>query len=187
MKKSIFSILCLTIGISMSNAQESTFSSGDKVLNIGIGLGNVVYSGAGYSSIVPPISASFEYGVMDGIGENGSIGVGGYFGYTSAKWEMTLMGDTYGWKYNSYIVGVRGSFHYTFVDKLDTYAGLMLGYNIVKATETGTINFGASASGSGFAWSIHIGGRYFFNPHIAAMMELGYGISYLNLGIAFKL
>ena len=29
-----------------------------------------------------------------------------------------------------FIIGVRGSFHYPLVDKLDTYTGLALGYDI---------------------------------------------------------
>ncbi len=186
MKNLIFVLFFLFAGFSLSNAQEAIFVKGDKVVNLGIGLGNVLYAGSGYSTSVPPISASFEYGIKDGVLEKGSIGVGGYVGYTAAKWESTYLNETYGWKYSSFILGARGSFHYPFLEKLDTYAGLLIGFNVVSATEIGDYDFGGSASASGLAWSTYIGGRYYFKPNLAGMLELGYGISYLNLGVALK-
>jgi len=43
-----------------------------------------------------------------------------------------------------------------------------------------------SASAGGVAYSWFIGGRYYFSDKFAGMLELGYGITYLNLGIALK-
>ncbi len=40
--------------------------------------------------------------------------------------------------------------------------------------------------GSGLVSSFFIGGRYYFSDSMAAMLELGYGVAYLNLGVAFK-
>ena len=77
------------------------------------------------------------------------------------------------------------------VDKLDTYAGMLLGYNIVSSKYSGTGFYDTynttSPSSSSLAWSMYLGGRYWFNPKIAGMVELGYGIAYLNLGVSFKL
>ena len=201
MKKILISTLILVFAFSFTNAQESTssndldpiFSEGDKVINLGIGLGSTLYTGNGFSTTIPPISASFEYGILNDILEKGSVGVGGYIGYTASKYETTyydwMSGNyvDYGWEYGNLIIGARGSFHYPLVDKLDTYAGMMLGYNVVSINEIGDVSFGSSTAGSGLAWSMYIGGRYWFNPKIAAMAELGYGIAYLNLGVAFKL
>lgn len=162
---------------------------GDKVLNLGIGLGSRLYSGSYFKSSVPPISASLEVVMKDDLFDGkGAIGVGGYLGYSAYKSEYNWGGGTYGWKYTNIIVGPRGYLHYNLVDKLDTYAGILLGYWISSNKEYGTIQAGYSAgSYGGFRFDTFVGGRYFFTDKIAAMLELGFGISYLNLGVAVKL
>ena len=79
-------LLLMAAGIVASahlNAQEPTFLKGDKVLNLGLGLGSTLYSGTYYSSQVPPVSASLDIGIVDGVIEKGVIGVGPYVGYSS--------------------------------------------------------------------------------------------------------
>ncbi|NLF44178.1 MAG: hypothetical protein GX587_15915 [Bacteroidales bacterium] len=172
-------------------AQEPTFVKGDKVVNLGIGFGSILYSGTYYSTVIPPVSASFEMGIADGIAEKGSIGVGGYLGISSYKWEYPYyyQGATWGYKYTNFILGARGVFHYPLVEKLDTYTGLMLGFNISTTKEFGTIDplYTNNDSYGGLAYAWYVGGRYYFTESLAGMLELGYGISYLNLGVAFKL
>ncbi len=94
----------------------------------------------------------------------------------------------WGWKYSNIIIGVRGSFHYPFVDKLDTYAGILLGYNIASSKEFGTTipGWDYSYSAGGVVYSGYIGARYYIKDAFALMAELGYGISYLTLGVALK-
>jgi hypothetical protein len=172
----------------LGNAQP--FASGDKAINLGLGLGSVGYRGAGYKTSLPPVSVSFEYGIMEA--GPGVIGVGGYLGISAYKWDYGVTGYDLGWKYTNFLLGARGSYHYSFVDKLDTYAGLMLGYRIVSAKETGTwpatwpAGVDLSAKGSSFLWSTYVGARYYFANSFAAMMELGYGVSWINIGMAFK-
>jgi len=176
-----------------SYAQTSTFNEGDLVFNAGIGLGSTLYSGTGYNSTLPAISISGEYGVKeDFITDDLTLGLGGYIGIAGSKFEAsypTFGGTrTYGYKYNYTIIGARGTVHYPFVDKLDTYAGVMLGYNIVTVKETGDFPAGFdNASASSVAISAYIGGRYYFTDNFAAMAELGYGIAWLNIGVALKL
>ena len=57
-------------------AQDPIFLKGDKVLNLGVGLGSTLYSGTYYKSQVPPVSASLDIGIADNILEKGSVGVG---------------------------------------------------------------------------------------------------------------
>jgi hypothetical protein len=177
----LFVLGCFTL--TQLVAQESTFNKGDKVLNVGIGFGTTLYSGTYYKSQIPPISASLEFGVADNILEKGVIGVGPYLGYSSYKYEYS----GWGWKYTNIIVGARGNFHYPLVNKLDTYTGLLLGYNISSSKEFGVgSGYDYTASSGGVVWSWFIGGRYYFSDNFAAMLELGYGVAYLNLGIALK-
>lgn len=172
----VFLALFLTLSL---NAQN-TFNKGDNVLNLGLGLGSTLYTGAYYSSSIPPISASYEVGIKDELfDENSSLGVGGYLGYSSSNYRFS--GNSSG--FSNFILGARGSVHYQFIDQLDTYAGLMLGYRIVSWQNDG---FGSAAS-SGFASAFYLGGRYYFSETFAGMLELGYGIAYLNIGVALKL
>jgi len=182
MKKISLSIFVAIMIIAQVSAQEPTFSKGDKVLNLGVGFGTALYVGSYYKMQVPPISASFEYGIKDGILEKGSIGVGGYLGFASYKYEYS----GWGWKYSNIIIAARGTFHYPFVEKLDTYLGVLLGYDIVSSKEFGT-PVGSAGTSSGLAYSGFIGARYYFKEKFGVMAELGYGITYLNVGIALKL
>lgn len=181
MKKTFFTLLSLFALATLS--AQTDFNKGDKVLNLGIGFGSTLYSGTGYKTTVPPISASFEYGIVDGlIDGNASIGVGGYFGYTASKYEYPGLKD---FKYSSVIVGGRGSFHYSFLEKLDTYTGLSIGYNIVSLKDDNSFGTIAAESSSVYlGW--YAGARYYFTNSIAAMAEVGYDIAYLNIGVAFK-
>jgi hypothetical protein len=182
--KKIFVILLLSVfSLPLLTAQESLFNVGDKVVNVGIGFGSTLYSGSFYSSTVPPVSISFEKGFKDGVLEKGTIGIGGYLGYSSYKWESF----GWGWKYTSFIIGARGTLHYPLVDKIDTYAGVLLGYNIRSSKEFGTTVGIEPSSSSGPVFSGFVGGRYYFTDKFAGMAELGYGITWLNIGLGIKL
>lgn len=189
MKKVIMLVGGFMLSISMY-AQSPAFSQGDLVVNLGIGLGTNLYSGTGFKSTLPPISISGEYGVKEDFLTSGmTLGLGGYFGFAGSKYEQTLGTFNWGYKYSYTVIGLRGAVHYPLVDKLDTYGGLMLGYNIVSGKETGDAPLGINydATSSSVAFSIYVGGRYYFTDNFAAMAELGYGIAYLNLGVALKL
>jgi hypothetical protein len=186
MKKSIL-IISLILGVCLMNlnAQESMFKKGDAVLNATVGFGSVLFSGLGYATTVPPIAASLEYGIMDKVIDKGSIGIGGYVGYSAYKWEYA----GWGWRYNNIIIGARGVLHYPLVARLDTYTGLLVGVNLRTSSEFGPSNpaYGYAPSGSGPAWSWFLGGRYYFNKDFAALAEIGYGIAWLNIGISYRI
>lgn len=193
----LFATLNAQVTTSSSTNESSTtqsFSKGDKVLNLGFGIGSTLYSGTAYTTKVPPISASLEVGVVDNLFEveGLNLGLGGYLGFSKSQYKYTYYyydNDTeYGWNYTNLIIGGRGVLHYQFSDNLDTYTGLMLGANIVTTSSFGDYEetYVNSASGSGLAYSYFIGARYYFAESIGAMAELGYGISYLNLGICLK-
>ena len=67
--------------------------------------------------------------------------------------------------------------HYQFMDKLDTYAGLMLGMSSILS--------GNGKSNSGFSLRFYIGTRYYISINVAGFTELGSDNSYLRLGISF--
>ncbi len=198
MRKIVFTLLVIIIaGLSpvfagsntyfqTASEAEPTFLQSDLVINVGLGIGTVLYTGKYFSQRVPPLSLSVEYAYMeDFIAEDITLGVGGYLGFASAKWESGF--GNWGWDYTYIILGGRAGLHYPIVEDLDTYAGVMLGFNIVSSSAFGTVDTGRSAAGSGLVFSLYAGGRYYLTENFGLMGEIGYGIAYLNLGIAYKL
>jgi hypothetical protein len=186
MKKLFLSLLLCVFAIVCVQAQESTFLKNDNVVNAGIGFGGNLYgwTAVGGISKLPTFSVSYERCIMDNLfDEKSSLGVGGLFAYTSAKWK----GSGYGWKSSNMVIGVRGTFHYALVNKLDTYGGMLMGYNIYSHKWNGNYEgLGHKSGSSGFAWNFFVGARYYFTDAIAAYSELGFGYSIFNLGISFK-
>jgi len=173
----VFAVLLVLFGFSRgASAQEEVFNKGDMMVNAGIGVGNYI-SYKGYSTRVLPILGSFEYAVVDLLDGKGGIGVGGYVAYTS----FGSKGDENDWKVSDLVIGPRGLFHYQFLDKLDTYAGLMLGYDIVSYDNNTDINHG-----SRFRADFFVGARYYIANNIGVFAELGYNVAPLELGVCYK-
>lgn len=156
MKKFFMGALCaLALGVS-AEAQE-TFRKGDNVLNLGIG---VQSSG---SVSLPPLSATYERSVLDGIIENGSLGLG-------------LQGEVLIYKPGglALFAGPRVAFHYEFTDKLDTYVGVQAGLWFAD-------------SSVGFHTDAILGARYYLGEKWGVFGEFGTGLSAFKLGATFRL
>jgi hypothetical protein len=141
---------------------------------LGIGVhGSGVAFGAGY-----------EYGVTD------VISVGGLLDYYS--WSTNGWG-TWGGKYTYTIVGAQGNYHFgkalKWESKLDPFAGLVLGYEHVSWSwdKNPGVFRGWSASDSGIVLGAQAGIRYFVQPKLALYGQVGFGITYLKVGVDFKI
>ncbi len=183
MKKAIFTILA-SLSVLMLLAQDVRFSESDKVINLGVGFGQNLYLGSAYSTMILPISASLEIGLIDDVleVENLNLGVGAYVGFLTTRQKFS---QTSGLDNTDIIIGGRGALHYPLVDKLDTYMGLTLGLRLYSESTFGVApSWSKTGARVGYNW--FVGGRYYFIENLGVMAELGYGISYINLGIAFK-
>ena len=191
MRKLLFTLAVVFTCFSVSMAQDDVFQKGDLVLGVGVGLGNNL-GGTGYKSSIPPIVITGEYGLTDALIKKtgkGYVGVGGYLAYTANKYSWgDYNGEDAGWKYSYIVVGGRGAFHYQFVDKLDTYAGAIVGYNIASSSTYGPSGWSSNYTNSvgGFTYSTFVGARYYFTEKIAVYAEAGYGFNLLEAGLAFK-
>ncbi len=184
--KKLFAIAAIVFfSFSALQAQESMFNLGDKVVSLGVGFGSTLYTGTYYTSGVPPVSIAYEQAIKDEILEKGVIGVGGWLGYTSYKYDYL----GWGYKYSNFIFGVTGTFHYPLVDKLDTYVGIGLGYNIASAKEFGSYPGGwdYNSTSGGIVFAGMIGARYYFVEKFAVFAQAGYGISYFTVGVSIRL
>ena len=168
---------------SQTLAQEPTFNQGDNVVSLGVGIGGTLYSGYGYLgrdfSRLPTFSLAYERCIIGNLfNDKSSLGVGGLVGYTTAKY--------WGWRSTDLMIGVRGALHYAFVDKLDTYAGAMFGYNINSWKWDGKGSEIHISGSSGLAYAVFAGGRYYLADAFAAFAEVGYGYTIINVGISLK-
>ncbi|MBK5721451.1 hypothetical protein JGH11_11260 [Dysgonomonas sp. Marseille-P4677] len=186
MRKILLICVCLLANFTLISAQN-TFTKGDKVVNFGIGFGNTLHTGGGYSTKIPPISGSFEVCIIEDLFDSkSSLGVGGYAGYTSSEYKYSVAGlSDFKYKYSDFVIGARGALHYQLVNKLDTYVGLALGYDVVSGSASGSYE-GYSASASGIYFGAFLGARYYFTDKFAAMTELGYDIAVFKIGVAYK-
>jgi hypothetical protein len=181
----VFGLLCFSLfGAQKISAQTPTFNTkGDQLAGVTIGFGGY-YSGSYYSDVsrTPYIAFYYENCVKENLfDEKSSLGLGGMLGHTSVKYSNL----TSGFKANSIILGFRGILHYAFVDKLDTYGGLMLGYNIATwKWEDKNTTLKRHADG-GFDFSLFVGARYYFTDTFAAFAELGIAVP-INLGVSLK-
>lgn len=168
-------------------ASGELFRKGTNAVNLGVGLlgvgyGYSVLGGSNYSS-TPVMSASFEHGLIEGVGP-GTIGVGGLVGYRADTWKYSGYRGTWS---NTY-VAVRGSYHYNVFQnaKLDTYAGLTLGVRIFSYSDNDDSADDYYSSSTYAHSGIFAGARYFFTNNIGAFGELGYDMSYLKVGLTAK-
>ncbi len=166
--------LIIPVLFAISGIAFGQHNAGDKNLNIGVGLGSNITTG---SIVVPPFGASLEFGVTDEI----SIGAG--FRYTASHQDIGV--GT--WKYSYMVLGLRGSYHFDIFgdDNIDTYVGVLAGYNVASAKFDGSTSLPKPSAG-GIAYSLFLGGRVALVNNIGVFAEIGYGISNVNAGINLK-
>ncbi|MGH7506324.1 MAG: hypothetical protein ACRELX_11765 [Longimicrobiales bacterium] len=138
---------------------------------------------------------------MSGVGSAPAFGVSGEIAYNDriglGAWADTWSyGESFGSAFGSSSWDVRyialagtGSYHFPIESKpkLDPFLGLALGYFMVstEATNVGGVTYGGDASRmfvGGFG-----GARYFFRENLSGVARVGFGASYLTLGVDFKL
>ncbi len=170
--KKVLLLTLLSIGMVVSSMQKSVaqdYEQGSIVANLGVGLGG----GLGI-----PVSLSVEYGLKE------KISVGGFLGYASEKEDFGFFEA----KYSYLLIGARGAYHFDLdIDKLDPYAGVLLGYNAASfkldpdpGPPFNNISVGGVIYG-GFA-----GARYSITDKFGAFGEIGYGLGLITVGATMK-
>lgn len=171
--RKIFLVLALAVvTVSGAVAQTSPFEKNSKVLQVGLGLGGGFATG---NISMPPLQVRYDHGITE------NISIGGVVGFAGSKYDYP--GGKL--KYSYLLVAARGNYHFDInVEKLDLYAGLTLGYNNVTSKYTGAGGF--KADGSSVLFGAQVGANYYIKENLALWADLGYGLGYLNLGVAFK-
>jgi len=182
------------------------FDENSRMLNAGIGFGGFnyysAYTGYGYSyRNNPAFSLSYEQAYRKKLGP-GYLGLGAYFGFQNSNstynyfWNKNGYNSSYYYKnsWTNYMIAARGAYHPDILnsEKAELYFGLLIGlriqtYNYETNNPDPDANIYRISNGSVYpAYSLFIGGRYYFTQNIGLFAELGYGISYLTGGLSFK-
>jgi len=175
-------IACLAFGAQLAAAQAKPASTGFGLgyTDIGpaVGLGGIGSASASFGG-------RFEHAIkaLPDMG-NGMLGIEAGFDYYS--WGATFVG--YSWSYRYIPIGVTANYHFKISDpKIDPFIGAGLGYNMVSCSFSGSGTQTACGYSSGIYAIARLGGRYFFNPKMAAYADVGAGAATLNVGLMFKL
>lgn len=189
MKNLFLALFVFLASLSTLTAQEeggSSFNEGDFVLNVGIGYFSpysVGLIGAGLNTwALPAVQVSGEVGLKK-LGP-GVLGIGGSVGH-----QLWLYNESgYNWNWHNVVVGPRVTYHLGELindPKWDVYGGLQLGVRINSFNGDG---FGVSNDVSVYGYySFIAGGRYYIGNKFGLFAEVGYDITWLKAGVAFKL
>lgn len=182
--KKIFGALVIALLAIGANAQ--TFEKGSSIVTAQLGIGG------GFGQRV-----AYEYSLMNLLDGKAAIGVGGSLNNRFSSDKVKGDWGKQKWGYNTFTVTAIGSFHYEFIDKLDTYVTIGLGggaytetykvnYNN-DAEELGLKDYKDSVTNGCFGWVSSLGARYYFNNNWAANAELGWtGAGYFAIGATYK-
>jgi len=172
----ILALVTLATGGAFAQGYAPVVADNNFFINAGVGFGPT----GGYNLGILPLSASVDFKLPIGL----PITVGGIVTYTTWKFSVNAISVTY----TNIGLGGRAMYHLNLIDKLDTYAGLTLGYAMQSAKmETGISYDTSTEAKSFFLWGGNIGARYFFTNLIGAYLELGYSsLQYVSIGASIK-
>jgi len=177
----------VSLALFFNGLQAQTFKNGDFNINAGIGLGYTYSLYSGVSSW-PAIVVSAEKGIKE-LPNLGVLSIGGTFGFK----HISLSGTGSDWNWNDFYIGARGALHLSAItsDKLDVYGGASLGvriYTYPDVVYNGGYDYSIEKKAHTTAFfGIFGGAKYSFTEKFAVFGELGYDISWLKLGVSFKL
>jgi hypothetical protein len=179
----VLSLLVTYHAFSQSSAPVDPMDQGSWVASVGIGPGTHIFSnGVGFG---PGIKLFAENGTFQ-LGP-GVLSLGGEFGLSFFSYKYF---ENYKASWVNIMFGARSAYHYGWkVPGLDTYGGLPLGigfsiYHYTHYYRDLYVPRGYSAVYPYFG--VFVGASYFFNKIIGLNGELGYNVTYANIGVILK-
>jgi hypothetical protein len=175
--------ICLMTGIpafTQRVAPTNPMSQGSWILGVGIGPGIPVF-GNGYG-FGPGFKVYFENGTWQ-LGP-GVLSLGGDVGFSFFS-ESFLDGGRETWL--NFMFGARSAYHYGWdVPGLDTYGGIPLGIGFSAYSHNNIEGYRGAQNIFPYV-GFFLGASYFFNHQVGLNGEVGYNVTYANIGVIFKL
>lgn len=161
LKVSFVAVMCLLGGSAYAGLpalSNHVFAKGDALGSVTVGVG------AGFSQ-----KLAFDYCIVDGwINDRASLGVG-----------AAIANDLWWGGNDDLRITATCSFHFQFIDKLDTY--------VISGIGGGCRFYEGGGTGGLFTYTETVGARWYFTPSFAVNAEVGWdGASFLMAGISWK-
>ncbi|GAA0874868.1 hypothetical protein GCM10009118_12760 [Wandonia haliotis] len=204
----IATVLFSVVNVGSVNAQAFG-GKGSKQFLIGLGMSELrsLYpeDGSGLKGWISPLSGQLSFQGEFGVGKY--VGIGFSIGANFSANMNDNLGVGYAWPYgvggnsNFWSIGIPvaiiSNFHFlqlindkagkTFAEKLDVYVGLSLGSGpSFVIPKSGYKHLGGDV-GVMIYGGPHAGIRFYPKDKFGIFLELGYGKTYLNGGICFKM
>ncbi len=136
------------------------------------------------------VGSAPAFGVNGEVGYRENIGIGAWIDTWSYGESFGSTGGSVEWNVRYVSIAGTGAYHFPLENSpnLDPFLGLALGYFVVSSSarsSVGGVTYGGDAS------RIFLGGfgglRYLFKENLAGLARLGFGASYLTVGVDFKM
>jgi hypothetical protein len=179
-----FCMICLLMFVNAGAQINKTSVSQKGDFNLGLMFGTPMIKG--WNAVMPVISADASWVLLSELidtqtfGKKGSVDLGVYYGFSAYK-QDNLVGINRENQLLYHSVLFRSAFHFQFVDKLDTYMGIMSGANI-RFYSGNLLHKDVS-----FAYNLYAGAKYYFSPQFAVKLEFIEDFTpWLSAGVNFK-
>ena len=205
-------ILCASLAFSApakggkKKGASSAFTDGSVVMDITIGA--PTHSGTEFREVmIPPLTLCVDGGLTS-VGKSGKMAIS--LGGMASYYLYDVWGRQYGYNYHGYyyntslfydaemhniFVAFRGAFHFDPTDRIDVYAGLLMGghwkiWNYVDGLDFHSY-YGENPTRNKFCFGPFLGARFFISNACGFKAEFGAdsgsGFPYAQAGISFKL
>jgi len=175
------------------NGPFDPMEKGSWSLNFGFGPGTN-WQGAYGRGFIPAFQVAGEVGLWE-VGP-GVISLGGEVGCSFYSYKGTDArygpNTSFTYHYTEMVIAVRGAYHYGWnIQGLDTYGGVAAGprFTFFSAslpdTYTGPV-IGEPAT-VGYGGGAFVGASYFFTDLLGINAEVGFNITYAQVGMVFKI
>lgn len=205
-------ILCASLAFSApakggkKKGASAAFTEGSVAMDITIGA--PTHSGTEFRDVmIPPLTLCVDGGLTS-IGKSGKMAIS--LGGMASYYLYDVWGHQYGYNYHGYyyntslfydaemhniFVAFRGAFHFDPTDRIDVYAGLLMGghwkiWNYVDGLDYYSY-YGENPTRNKFSFGPFLGARFFVSDGFGFKAEFGAdsgsGFPYAQAGITFKL
>ncbi|MCL2414487.1 MAG: hypothetical protein FWC94_04455 [Bacteroidales bacterium] len=202
MKKFILTVCFLSFFSVAAHAEHFAFKIGENRASFGIGFGwmNKGDRFGGGTWNFPSPNALVERSILP-FRDFGFLSVGAQFGFHHGHRNHSASGDIPRfrefWTSFYFVPRVALYFHEIFhpddfPERIDLYVGVGLGFNYLSHGLSSDVTWESLGpthrDNSGFKFGYHffVGGRYYFRENMAVFAEIGYGLSFLNVGITLR-
>jgi opacity protein-like surface antigen len=122
----------------------------------------------------------------------GFLSIGAQFGFHHGKHNNKTFNYEQSWTSIYFVPRVVWYFHDWFIEEaddfpsnIDLYAGIGIGFNFISHKRPENIDL-EDNGGFNFGYHVFAGARYYFKPYASVFAELGYGLSFLNVGLTIR-